>query len=377
MITEESFTEGVFTRERVLTIVLGILTVLAIYVCYLIVEPFIPAVAFALALAVATQTPFRWLHSRIRSNVGAAAISVALVASLIIVPAILLITYIVQMGAQHLDELQRGEGLGGLRGMLERQPFIGPLVHEVASRFRLDEQIGNLSRAVASRATAVVSGSIGVLTQLTVTLFVLFFLYRDSGQAADSLRKLLPLSNRETDRLFERVGSTIAATVNGSLTVALVQAILAGTVYMILGVPGAVLWGAVTFLAALVPVFGTFLVWAPIALYLLLTGSIVKAIFLIGWGALVVGSVDNVLYPYLVGDRLRLHTVPTFFSVLGGLGLFGPAGIILGPMALAIAIALIDVWWHRTEHGHAAELAMSRRPEDAQRPGSALQERGT
>jgi predicted PurR-regulated permease PerM len=376
MNNDASLSEGLFTRERVLTIVLGILTVLALYVCYLIVEPFIPPVAFALALAVATQTPFHWLRARVKSNVAAAAISVALVAMLIIVPAALLMTYIVQMGAQHVDELQRGEGLGGLRGMLERQPVIGPLVQEITSRFRLDEQMGNLGRAIASRATGVVSGSVGVLTQLGVTLFVLFFLYRDSGQAADALRKLLPLSNKETDRLFDRVASTIAATVNGSLTVALVQAMLAGIVYVILGVPGAVLWAAVTFLAALVPVFGTFLVWAPIALFLLLTGSIIKALFLIGWSALVVGSVDNVLYPYLVGDRLRLHTVPIFFSVLGGLGLFGPAGIILGPMALAIAIALIDVWWYRTEHGHAAESAITKKPEQPERPGSALQERG-
>jgi predicted PurR-regulated permease PerM len=377
MINDESLNEGVFTRERVLTLVLGIFTLLAIYICYLIIEPFIPPVAFALALAVATQTPFCWLRARMRSNIAAAAISVTLVAALIIVPAVLLMMYIVQTGAQHVDELQRGEGLGGLRGMLERQPFIGPLVQEITSRFRLDEQIGNLGQAIASRATGVVSGSIGVLTQLAVTLFVLFFLYRDSGQAAAALRKLLPLSNKETDRMFDRVGSTIAATVNGSLTVALVQATLAGIVYVILGVPGAVLWGAVTFLAALVPVFGTFLVWSPIALYLLLTGSIIKAIVLIAWGALIVGSVDNVLYPYLVGDKLRLHTVPIFFSVLGGLALFGPAGIILGPMALAITIALIDVWWHRTEHGYAAEVAMSRRPEDAERPGSALQGRVT
>lgn len=373
---DESLTEGVFTRERVLTIVLGILTVLALYVCYLIIEPFIPAVAFALALAVATQTPFHWLRGHVRSRIATAAISVALVAALIVVPAVLLMTYIVQIGAQHVDELQRGEGLGSLRALLERQPVVGPLVQEFASRFRLEEQMGNLGRAVAARATGIVSGSVGVLTQLAVTLFVLFFLYRDADSAADSLRKLLPLSNKETDRMFERVGSTIAATVNGSLTVALVQAALAGVEYVILGVPGAVLWGAVTFLTALVPVFGTFLVWAPIALYLLLTGSVVKAIFLVAWGALVVGSVDNVLYPYLVGDRLRLHTVPTFFSVLGGLALFGPAGIILGPMALAIAIALIDVWWHRTEHGHAAELAMSKTPEQRDRPGSVLQERG-
>jgi predicted PurR-regulated permease PerM len=146
---------------------------------------------------------------------------------------------------------------------------------------------------------------------------------------------------------------------------------------MILGVPGAVLWGAVTFITALVPVLGTFLVWAPIALYLAVTGSLAKALFLVIWGALVVGSVDNLLYPYLVGDKLRLHTVPTFFSVLGGIGLFGPSGLILGPMALAITIALIDVWWQRLQHGEAAEEAISPEAEERARPGSVLQERGT
>jgi predicted PurR-regulated permease PerM len=147
-------------------------------------------------------------------------------------------------------------------------------------------------------------------------------------------------------------------------------------VYAILGVPGAVLWGAVTFICALIPVFGTFLVWAPIALYLAATGSVIKAAFLIGWGAVVVGSVDNLLYPYLVGDKLRMHTVPTFFAILGGLSLFGPAGLILGPMALAIAIAILDVWWERTEEGHGAEEALSRAPAPHEQvPGEVLQKR--
>jgi predicted PurR-regulated permease PerM len=140
-----------------------------------------------------------------------------------------------------------------------------------------------------------------------------------------------------------------------------------------LGVPGAVVWGAVTFLTALVPVLGTFIVWAPIAGYLALTGSVGKALFLVGWGGIVVGSVDNVLYPYLVGDKLRLHTVPTFFSILGGLSLFGVAGLILGPMALAIALALMDVWWHRTSHGHAAETAVAEAATpESQTPGDVL-----
>ena len=366
--------QGVFTRERLLTIVLAILTFLALYVCYRIIEPFIPAMAFALALVVATQRPFCWLRSRIKSRTGAAAVAVLLVALLIIGPAVALTTYIVQMAVDNIHELRQGGNAASLRQKLEEQPLIGPLVKQVGQRFRLDEQIGNIGQAVASRATGVLSGSVAVLTQLGITLFVLFFLYRDSRDAINALRTLLPLSDAETGQMFNRVTNTITATVNGSLTVALVQAILAGAVYLILGVPAAVLWGAVTFLMALVPVMGTFLVWAPIALYLGLTGSVGKALFLVAWGGVVVGSVDNILYPYLVGDKLRLHTVPTFFSVLGGIALFGPAGLILGPLSLAIAIALMDVWWNRTEGGQAAEQEVAAETQTPP-PGKMLQDR--
>lgn len=350
--------QGVFTRERLLTIVLAILTFLALYICYLIVQPFVPAMAFALALAVATQRPYRWLCRRVKRSSASAGIAVLLVALLIVGPAAALTTYIIQMASDQIQDWRHGGQAGNgtqIRQKLEQQPVVGPLIKQIGGRFKLEEQIGSIGQAVASRATGVLSGSIAALTQLVVTLFVLFFLYRDTGESVEALRTLLPLSEAETERMFERVASTIEATVNGSLTVALIQAVLAGAVYLILGVPLAVLWASVTFLMALVPVLGTFLVWAPIATYLALTGSVGKALFLVVWGGLVVSSVDNILYPYLVGDKLRLHTVPTFFSVLGGIALFGPAGLILGPMSLAIAIALMDVWWHRTEGGQAAE----------------------
>ena len=368
--------QGLFTRERVLTTVLAILTGLSIYVCYKIVEPFVPAMAFALALAVATQRPFAWLRRRIGKQTLTAAVAVTLVALLIIGPAAALTVYIVQVAVESVNNLKDRGGFANIQSTLEQQPYIGPLMRDLSGRFQIDEHLGNIGGAIASRATGFLSGSVEVITQLAVTLFVLFFLYRDCGAAVKALRKLLPLSDDETERLFDRVGSTISATVNGSLTVALVQATLAATVYMILGVPGAVVWGAVTFLTALIPVLGTFLVWAPIAAYLALTGHAGKAIFLVAWGGLVVGSVDNLLYPYLVGDKLRMHTVPTFFSILGGIGLFGPAGLIMGPLAMAIMVALIDVWWDRTEHGQAADEAVADKPEDIQEPGEALQKKG-
>jgi len=359
----------VFTRDRVLTGVLGVLTAIAVYVCYLIIEPFIPSIAFAVALSVATQSPYRWIARRIPRPTVAATLAVILVAILIVGPAAFLITYIVQMAIDSIDEIQSGGGIASLRIRLESTPVIGPILTEFGGRFRLEEEISNLGKTLAARGASVLSGSIAVITQLGITLFVLFFLYRDRDSATESLRKLLPLSDAEADRLFARVTSTISATVNGSLTVAFIQALLAGIVYVFLGVPAAVLWGAVTFLVALIPVFGTFLVWSPIAAFLALSGSPAKALFLVFWGGVVVSSIDNVLYPHLVGDKLKLHTVPTFFSVIGGISVFGPSGIILGPIVLAVAIALIDVWWHRTEHGNAAEDAV---PEDHQDPAEVL-----
>lgn len=367
--------DGVFTRDRLLTGVLVVLTALSIYVCYRLILPFIPAIAFALALAVATRRPYAWLKRRIGRETVAAALATILVLSVIIVPIGFLLNHIVQLAIDHIDELN-GSGFVSMRETLERVPLIGGFVEQMGSRFRIEEQIGTISKAIAARATGLLSSSVAVVTQLGITIFVLFFFYRDCGEGLEATRKLLPLSQEEADRMFEKVGSTIEATVNGSLTIAAIQATLAGVVYALLGVPVAALWGTLTFICALVPVFGTVVVWAPIALYLMFTGHISKGIFLCVWGGAVVGSIDNIMYPWLVGDKIRMHTVPTFFAVLGGLSLFGAAGLIMGPMALAIAIAMLDVWWERTEAGHGAELAISKEASaNESEPGQVLQNR--
>jgi predicted PurR-regulated permease PerM len=136
------------------------------------------------------------------------------------------------------------------------------------------------------------------------------------------------------------------------------------------------LWAAATFFAALVPVFGTALIWGPVTLYLLLIGSWGKALILLAWGCVAIAMIDNFLYPFLVGGKLRLHTVPTFFSIVGGVALFGASGLILGPMTLAITIGLIDVWWHRTTEGQSAEEEVVQVREEGPPPTTMLQQPG-
>jgi predicted PurR-regulated permease PerM len=349
-----------FTRERLLTITLALATLIALYLCYRIIQPFIPAIAFAVALVVATRKSYQRLLTQLHNDTFAAAVAILLVILLILGPAILISTFLIDRAADYVNDV-RSSGVD-LRTVIERQPQLHRLVNWAEQRFDIEAQVSQFAENITARAGDFLKGSIAVITQLVITLFVLFFLYRDHRLALKSLRQLLPLSDHETDRLFSRVSDTIQAIVKGSLTVALVQAVLGGTMYLLLAVPGAALWTILTFIAALVPVFGTVLIWGPIALYLLATASWVKAIILICWGVLAVGTIDNFLYPFLVGNRLRFHTVPTFFSILGGIALFGASGLIIGPLVLAITVALLDIWSDRTEQGHAAEEEVAQGP---------------
>jgi predicted PurR-regulated permease PerM len=339
---------GWISRDRLLALSLGFVTLISLYVCYRIVRPFIPAIAIALAASVATRRFHSRLQRRLGSKTIAAMLSVLLVACLIVVPISLLIAYVVQQVVAGISQLQAGNGLADWLTALNVPQSVHDAIDWIESNLDLRAQLTRLGQNMAAKAGELLASSVGFLTQLVIMLFVLFFLYRDGDHALAALRNWAPLSNEEFDRIVGRVEDTILATVNGSLTVALVQATLAGTMYAILKVPAAAIWASATFFAALLPVFGTVLVWGPVAAYLLLSGSWMKAVILVAWGLLAVGTIDNILYPFLVGGRLRLHPVPTFFSIVGGISLFGPAGVILGPVSLAITIALLAIWGART-----------------------------
>lgn len=130
----------------------------------------------------------------------------------------------------------------------------------------------------------------------------------------------------------------------GTLLIAIIQGTVAGMAFWVAGIPSPLLWGAVTALAATVPMLGTVAVWGPAVAWLFLSGQNLAAALLLAWSAIVVASIDNLLFPLLVGGRLRMHTIPTFVSLVGGVISFGPAGLILGPAILTITVFLIGFW---------------------------------
>ena len=330
-------------------------TVVALYLCTLFVLPFMPAVVLAVTAAVVTHRFSSWVGGRTRSPDVKAAICTGVVALAFLAPA----AFVVYMGVGQVSaamaEVQSEETAAKIQGWLDQHPRIKQLWGEASKDFDFAAQGPQLVDRLRAGAMTALSLPLYVGMQTLIMLFILYFLYRDESAALESVREVLPLSELEANRFFRRIDDTIHATIYGTVTVALIQGAMGGLIFALLGIPAAVLWGVVMGLLAIIPYLGTFVVWGPTAAFLAMQGDWGRAAVLVGWGALAIGLIDNLLYPMLVGKRLRQHTVVSFIAILGGVSVFGVMGVVLGPVVVSTTFFLFETWRRRTEHGRSAE----------------------
>lgn len=335
------------SRHYLQTLVLMLATAFGIALCYWMAAPFLPPIAWAMALAV-LFTPFqRWLESKLKRRSLAALVSVLVIGLMVVVPVTLVGQRLVLQAATGAELIGAKVESGEWRRAIEAQPRLAPLVERIDRYLDLPGTARTLTTRMSAIAGSIVKSSAIQVIGFCLIFYLLFFFLRDREAVLEALRSLSPLSEAEMDRLFGRVNDTIHATVYGTLAVASVQGLLGGLMFWALGLPAPLLWGVVMALLAVVPVLGAFVVWLPAALFLALEDSWGRALILTLWGVLVVGTIDNLLRPILVGNRLKLHTVLAFISIVGGLILFGAAGLILGPIALTITTVLLEVWSRR------------------------------
>ena len=209
---------------------------------------------------------------------------------------------------------------------------------------KLVDALGRSSQALTSRAFSIGQNTLEVVVDLFVMLYLLFFLLRDGKTLADQAARAVPLKPPHTRRLLTEFATVVRATVKGNVVVALIQGALGGLAFWVLGISSALLWGTVMALLSLLPAIGAAMVWAPVALYLLATGSIWPAVGLTLWGVLVIGLIDNVLRPILVGKETRMPDYLVLIATLGGLSVFGLNGFVLGPVIAALFIATWDIF---------------------------------
>jgi predicted PurR-regulated permease PerM len=336
------------SRERLLTIVLFFSTAATLAICYLIALPFLPALAWALAMAIIAHPIHDSLVQRRHNANLAAALTVAVVAMAVVIPAFFLTQQIVNEAAAGVQAMQSSLNTFRWSDLSAKYPRLTPLWGWLEQRVSWSDTPGGFAQSVAPGISSFLRSSVGTVAQLLITLLFLFYFLRDKVDIIRSLRSLIPLSRQETNEVFQRVEDTIYAVVYGRLFVALVQGILGGVMFWLVDLPAPLLWAVAMSLLALVPGLGAFLVWLPAAIFLAALGRWVEAVILAIWGLLVVSTIDNVLYPVLVGHRIHMHGVLVFIALAGGVLLFGAAGLVLGPAVFAVASALIEVWRRRT-----------------------------
>lgn len=338
--------------ERIwLVVLLGLL----VYLVYLIFSPFLTPLAWAIVLTIL----FYPLHSRIRARIRrpnlAALLTAVLLTLIIIVPALLLAgafaTETVQ-AVQNLQQQLRDGTLPGLPWFRDHLPLerVSAWVMEHANVE--EEQLQALLVKNAERVAGFVAGQTGRLARnvlffffdLFVTLFAAFYLLRDGPALLNRLRRALPLEARQRDLLLATAHDVLYATVYSSFVVAVTQGLMGGLAFWFLGISAALFWGVVMGFLSLLPALGAWLIWLPAALLFLLEGKLVHAIVLVVVGVLIIGLADNFLRPLLISGRTRLNGLLVFISVLGGLAVFGLLGIVLGPIVVAVAAAVVEAY---------------------------------
>lgn len=347
--------EPPLTRDRLSIFVLIALVVLGCVVCIVIAAPFLPAITWALALAVVAHPIHDWTNRRTQNAALSAGIAVTLITICLLLPAAFVAQEVTAEATEGYDRIEKRLRSGEFITALEESPRTHQLGRWIRRNINVSRELDRMEQVLTGQMTSWVRGTLWTVLQLGVTIFLLFYLFRDRKQALQSVRSLLPLSFRESEYVLERIRSVIHATIYGTLVVASIQGALGGLMFWILGLPGPLLWGFVMGLLSIVPVLGAFIIWMPAAAGLAADGEWTKAVILTAWGTIVVGLIDNILYPVLVSKEVRLHTVPVFIAILGGLYAFGTAGLVLGPVVLAVTLGLIDILRRRTIGNRSAQ----------------------
>jgi predicted PurR-regulated permease PerM len=316
-----------------------------------ILLPFYGTILWGAIIALLFEPLYRRLLPRLsRRRTPAALLTLLVVLVMVVLPLALVAAALAREATGVYEQLQSGElnATRYFRGIFEALPDwvtawldrFGLFDFETLQR-RLTDALARGSQAIAAQALGIGQITVELVIDLFITLYLAFFLIRDGDALARTLRHAVPLAPAHRRKLVDKFTVVIRATVKGNLLVAALQGLLGGLAFWLLDVSGALLWAVVMAFLSLLPAVGAALVWLPVALYFLLTGAVWQGVALVAWGVLVIGLVDNLLRPILVGKDTRLPDYVVLMTTLGGMVVFGINGFVLGP---AIAAMFVAVW---------------------------------
>jgi len=333
------------SRERFSQLIFYALILLIAYLTYLVISPFLASLAWAAVFAMMFHGVYSELSPKIGPNRAALAATL-MAAVLIVAPAVVLVSVIAREVPQVIDYLQQVSltAPDRINRLWEVVRHRSPLALPEDPTMLLREGVQRVLAFLAPRAGAVVADLFATLGSLFVMLFSMFFLLRDGHTLGRQVRDLLPLPEDERDRLMRDTRDLVVASVGAGLLVAAAQGAIGGIAFWLLGINAPVIWAAVMALCSLIPLVGAALVWVPTALWLALSGDIVRGVILMIVGVLGISMADNILRPLLLSGRTSASGLVVFLGLLGGASAFGFIGLVLGPIILVTAGSLLKVF---------------------------------
>lgn len=340
-------------REYILTALFFLIVGVFFYMFYQLMIPFFTPIAWAAILVIVFYPVYDWLSIRIKSSWLASLVACILLFIIIIGPAIYLLASLVGEAANAVQLVNEAYKSGSLKEYLTLNiPFFDavknklidyPQLANVDFETIIKDAVTTITKAIGSQATTVIANITKTFFYFLLMLFAMFFFFRDGDQIVEFLKKITPLKRDQVGILYSHMKEVIEGTMYGGLVIALIQGVLGGILFAIVGISSPVMWGSVMAFLAFIPVVGPSLIYIPAGIILLLSGSPVTGIIILVVG-LGISQIDNFLRPHLFSGKTEMHTLLLFFSIMGGIVMFGLLGIVLGPLITAIFLSLLKVF---------------------------------
>lgn len=346
----------------------GALILIVAFIAAQVLLPFLPAILWAIVLTVLMYPIHKGITKKCSPNFGAA---ITTIASLLIIfiPLMLTLTVMAIQVSGFVREASanspQGKNTFTAKHIIESidvaaKPVLENLgAKDISLQKLLDENNDKIQESAGPMAIKAASAIGYTAFTLVVAFLTMFFMLRDAHKLLDPALELIPLPRDKSLEILKRMESTIHAVFVGVVLVALVQGTLAGIAYYYCGVPSALMWGVFTIILCTIPLLGAPVIYIPMSLLLMAQGKVVEGVVLLAVGFLVVSQIDNLLKPWIIGARVDLHPMAVFFSLLGGIFLFGPVGLMAGPVLLSLALALLDIIRDRLRMGRGEDLVLA------------------
>jgi predicted PurR-regulated permease PerM len=289
----------------------------------------------------------QWIEARVRRPSLAAITSMLIIGLLVVAPATWFAQTLAEQATSIPDTVQKQIAAGKWHIPGDQHPQLARFFALIEPQISSPENAAMATAWLKTALSRLVKESAIAAIQVSLTLYFLFYFLRDRLRILKAIRSFLPLAENDANTVLNRVKDTIHATLYGMLALCALQGMLGGLMFWSLGVPSPWFWAFIAAVFAFVPVVDTFVLWLPAAVYLGLEGRWGEALGVAVLGSLLVRAIENFLYPVLVRNRLRVHSVSIFVALIGGLILFGWSGLVLGPVILTVTSALLEICGRR------------------------------